>query len=527
MIRPRQAADIGRLSFNMKEVTQALELGRRLLDSGKLHRARDLYRHVLGIYEGHPDALHMLGLISLRMNKYHEAVAFVSQALEQNPYSAVYYYHLGYIFGAAGEFAKAIKAYGAAIAINPTYAEAKNNLGLILYEQDRIEESISLFRQAIHARPDYTNAYYNLGNALQTQGCPRAAIEAYDQVLKILPDSAETRFNRSLALLLTARFEEGWPEYERRFRNLKDQTKSLVKEGIERWDGSAFFGKRLLVLAEQGIGDTLQFVRYLPLVKARGGTVLFEAIEPLMTLLENFNGIDQLLDRASTTASDTDFNLYVPLMSLPGIFNTGLDTIPASIPYIFPDPAKVQVWRQRLDKNSFNVGIVWAGRPTSQYVSARTCGLEHMALNLAGTPASKSAGSRSNSLAHFASLAQIPGIHLYGLQKGEGARQARELSPIMKVTNLGEEFKDFSDTAAVIANLDLVISVDTSVAHLAGAMGKPVWVLIPFVPDWRWMLVREDSPWYSSMRLFRQDRRGHWDEVFQRVARELYALVHQ
>jgi tetratricopeptide (TPR) repeat protein len=509
----------------MTTIPESLNTALQLLSSGQLDRADAQCRRVLQIDPCQPDALHVRGMIAFQSGKSDIAVNCITKAIEYNPGISVYYYNLGFIFAASGNLGKAASAYKQAICLKPDYAEAINNLGLILYEQNNIEESMILFQQAIRNKPDFTNAYYNLGNALQTHGNPQAAIEAYDQVLKMQPDSAETRFNRSLSLLLTANFKAGWVEYEWRFSNLKDQEKTWSEKGIHRWDGSPFAGKRLLVLDEQGIGDTLQFVRYLPMVKKLGGTVLFETIQPLMGLLNNYYGVDELLDRASAARYDSKADLYIPLMSLPGIFNTSLKTIPADTPYLYADAAKVRSWRRRLKKDATNIGIVWAGKPTAQYDSVKTSGLEHVDLKWAGAPASKIADSRSNGLEYFAPLAQIPGVRLYGLQKGPGASQARELVQL-NVINLGEEFKDFSDTAAAIANLDLVVSVDTSVAHLAGAMGKPVWVLIPFVPDWRWMLEREDSPWYPSMRLFRQPKRGDWDTVFLQLARELYARIH-
>jgi tetratricopeptide (TPR) repeat protein len=511
----------------MTAIPDTIKLAMQLINSGQFNQAEDLCHQVLHASGNHPDALHMMGLIFHRMGKSHDAITFISKAIENNPHIAVYYYNLGYIFAASGELEKAIKAYKESISLKPNYAEAINNLGLILYDQDKVGESIILFEKAIRNKPDFTNAYYNLGKAFQAQGNPQAAIAVYDMVLKILPDSAETRFNRSLSLLLTEKFEEGWEEYEWRFRNLKDQTKKWNEKGTNRWDGSSFVGKRLLILDEQGIGDTLQFVRYLPMVKELGGTVVFETIPPLVRLLRNFEGIDELLDRSSVEISGLAFDLYVPLMSLPGIFNTTLETIPAKVPYIFPDTTKAHYWRRRLKKGKIKVGIVWTGKTSAEYRQNRSSGLEHVHLGWAGQPASKFASNRLTRLESFLPLSKIEGIHLYGLQKGDAAIQAKELSGLFEVNNLGEKFADFSDTAAAIENLDLVISVDTSVAHLAGAMGKPVWVLIPFVSDWRWMLEREDSPWYPSMRLFRQKKRGDWDEVLLRVAGELYALVHQ
>ena len=511
----------------MMEISEKIKLAKQQLKSGQLKLAEDSSNQILRTDADQPEALHILGIIYHNTGKSDIAVDLITRAIAINFHVPEYHYNLGIIFSTLGKTYDAIRSYQASLYLKPAYPDALNNLGLILYEQNRLEESIILFQQAIRNKPDFTNAYYNLGNALQANGDPRAAIDAYDQVLEILPDSAETRFNRSLSLLLTENFEEGWVEYEWRFKDLKEQTKKWNEKGVQRWDGAAFVGKRLLVIDEQGIGDTLQFIRYLPMVKELGGTIIFETIQPLIGLLRDFRGIDELLERSSVDRSDLAFDLYIPLMSLPGIFNTSLETIPAEVPYILPNITTAQYWRQRLKKGEIKVGIVWAGKTSAEYRQNSMSGLEHVHLGWAGRPASTFASNRLTRLESFGQLSKIEGIHLYGLQKGAAASQAKQLSGAFNVHNLGEEFSDFSDTAAAIESLDLVISVDTSVAHLAGAMGKPVWVLVPFAADWRWMLGREDSPWYPTMRLFRQPNRGDWDAVFQQVAGELYALVHQ
>ncbi len=511
----------------MDSISVALKTAQQLLYDGHLDPAETRCRQVLQTDPSHPDALHLRGIIAYQKGAYDIAIGSISNAINNNPRISEYHYHLGIVLAASGNTKEAAGAYVNAIKLKFDYAEALNNLGLILYDQDKIEESIILFQQAIRNKPDFTNAYYNLGKAFQSLGNPRAAIGAYDQVLKIFPDSAETRFNRSLSLLLTENYKEGWAEYEWRFRDLSSQTKKCNAKNAHRWDGAFFAGKRLLVLDEQGIGDTLQFTRYLPMVKELGGTVIFETIPPLIRLFRNFRGIDVLLDRSSVARSELAYDLFIPLMSLPGIFNTTLETIPAAVPYILPDAAKIRYWQGHLKKNTVNVGIVWAGKSSADYRQNRMSGLEHVDLGWAGQPASKFASKRLVHLEYFASLTKIEGIQVYGLQKGNAADQARTSSGSVKVTNLCEESTDFSDVAAAMDNLDLIISVDTALAHLAGAMGKPVWVLIPFVPDWRWLLEREDSPWYPTMRLYRQTRRGDWEEVFRRISDDLNALVNQ
>jgi hypothetical protein len=270
---------------------------------------------------------------------------------------------------------------------------------------------------------------------------------------------------------------------------------------MPRWNGSPFRGKRLCVHCEQGLGDTLQFIRYLPQVKARGGTVILETSGVLRALFQDLNGVDELQVQGSTDAADGDYDMCVHLLSLAGLFETNLETIPDSAPYIRADSIKAGYWREKLTGQGFKVGLVWAGNPCH-----------------------KRDRQRSVALSRFGALAEIHGIRLYGLQKGKAARQAGKPAAAFRIHNFGDELHDFADTAALIDNLDLVIAVDTAVAHLAGSMGKPVWVMLPYVPDWRWMLDRDDSPWYPTMRLFRQPQPGDWDAVIGKMAKELAIL---
>ena len=454
------------LSETLKRICQKMVSGQR-------EQAEDLCHQVLAIKAENPDALHFLGLIYHQCGKSNLAVDLIANAIEIKPNSPEYHYNIGVILTAIERTEDAIGAYQDSLSLRPDHAEALNNLGLLLYDLNRVEEAIILFQQAIRNKPDITNAYYNLGKALQAQGKPKAAIDAYDHVLKMLPDSAETRFNRSLSLLLTRDFEEGWDQYEWRFNKAEPKSKSGAASGFVRWNGGSFAGKRLLVLDEQGIGDTLQFIRYLSMLKKWGGSVIFETSKPLKSLLEKFPGIDELVEPSPVGMSEIESDFYVPLMSLPGIFKTTLETIPDRVPYIFPSNKKIKLWQDRINKHTFNIGIVWAGNPTAKYEHAGLSGLEHVNLAWAGNPSHKIADSRSNRLKFFKPLAEIEGVQLYGLQKGAAAGQAEELSNSINVINLGEEFEDFFDTAGVIENLDLIISVETSVAHLVGPRENP------------------------------------------------------
>jgi hypothetical protein len=266
------------------------------------------------------------------------------------------------------------------------------------------------------------------------------------------------------------------------------------------WDGSYLNGKSILVYTEQGIGDSIQFVRYLPMVKEQSGCVIVECQQSLCRLLKNCVGIDEIIEMTSHGKSPMKFDVQIPLLSLPGIFDATVDSIPQNLSYIKPDPVLVSQWRSMFDcDNNLKVGIVWAGNPKHKNDRNRSC-----------------------SLKDFAHLTSIRGLTFYSLQKGLASVEANNHPKGMKIINLDNELNDFADTAAAIDNLDLVIAVDTAVAHLAGAIGKPVWTLLPFVPDWRWMLKRSDSPWYPSMRLFRQRQLYDWDGVFDQVRKSLF-----
>ncbi|CAB1073874.1 FIG140336: TPR domain protein [Olavius algarvensis Delta 1 endosymbiont] len=498
---------------------------------GRLREAESLYWQILEKDPNHPEALHGLGLLAFQAKKYDIALDLIGRAATQNPATPQFHYNLGLIWVALKKPEKAVAALGRAIKIKSDYGDAHYNLGILFQAQDEPDQAIIHFRQAIQFQPQAVDAYYNLGNVLKNlgqfeeaienyknaiklkpdfpealnnigltlkeQGHVAAAIKCYSRALEHRPDFAEAHWNRALAYLLVGNFRDGWPEYEWRFRRGDWQRTPRRHQSKTTWDGSNFEGKRLLVYAEQGLGDTLQFVRYLPRVKALGGKVILEASRTLHGLLEGLAGVDELVDPNLKNTPSIDHDLSVPLLSLPGIFKTELDTIPGTVPYIFASNDKIDLWRKCLGEDGFRVGVVWAGRPEHKNDRNRSCPLEW-----------------------FIPLAGIDGVQLYGLQKGAAALEVADLPESLNFTNLGDEFENFPDTAGAIENLDLVISVDTAVAHLAGAMGKPVWVLLPYAPDWRWLVDRQDSPWYPTMTLFRQKTAGDWGVVFDRLMKE-------
>jgi hypothetical protein len=318
---------------------------------------------------------------------------------------------------------------------------------------------------------------------------------SYEQALRIEPDYVPARWNRALASLLLGNFEQGWVEYEWRWKR-KQQPQRSFRQAL--WDGRELSGRTILLHAEQGLGDTLQFIRYAPLVKERGGRVIVECQPSLLELLGSCRGIDVLEAQGSALP---EFDVQAPLLSLPRILGTSLATIPANVPYVVADAELVGRCRQELEAvPGFRIGIAWQGSTMH-----------------------KRDRQRSLPLGRFEPLARLPGVRLLSLQVGAGADQLRDLGDRFPIADLGGRFDPWSlrDAAAVISVLDLVISVDSAMAHLAGALGVPIWLLLPFASDWRWLLEREDSPWYPTMRLFRQSEPGDWDGVFDRVTNAL------
>ncbi|ODS30036.1 MAG: peptidase, partial [Candidatus Scalindua rubra] len=472
-------------------------LGNTLRVQGKLDDAVTCYRQAAALKPNNAELHSNLGAALQELGRFDEAILSCKQAIVLKPNYAMAYSNLGSVLQELGKLDEAVASYKKAIALKPDYAEAHNNLGTSFLEQGKLNEAKTNFNQAISLRPDYAEAHNNLGTVLQESGRPEEAILSYKQATILKPDYASAHLNRSFALLLTENFKEGWQEYEWRL-HIKGHVSKTSRQPM--WDGKPLNDKSVLIQTEQGFGDTIQFVRYLPMVKAQGGRVIFECPQNFLRLLKNCAGIDKIIEKSSTSKLSAQFDVHVPLLSLPGIFCTTLDSIPSDVPYITVDPGLVEQWRLRFGHdNNFKVGIVWAGIPTHRYVYHK----------------------RSCSLADLATLAEIPELSFYSLQKGPASVEANNPPKGMKIINLENDLNDFADTAAAITNLDLVISVDTAVAHLTGAIGKPVWTLLHSAPDWRWLLNRDDSPWYPSMRLFRQSKPNDWTGVFEQVKKSL------
>ena len=436
--------------------------------SGRLDEAERLIRLLLAKYPRHSDSLHMLGVIAYQTRREDLAYDLICRAIAINPRQAPYHSNLGNLLMQQGRLDEAATCYRRALDLNPNFPGALNNLGNALKAQKKLDEAITCYRKAIDLNPNYSDAHYHL----------------------------------ALALLANGDMAAGWEEHEWRWK-----TPQLIKARRDfthpLWRGEAAEGRTLLIHAEQGFGDTLQFCRYVPLAAAKGLRVILEVPQPLARLLRSLPGVDRLVTCGETLPQ---FDLHCPMLSMPLALGTTITTIPSDVPYLYADPAQVAAWQTRLaalEKPGPRIGLVWAGNPRNQLLLL-------------------AAVDRRRSIAPdlLAPLFALPGLQFFSLQKdGPAPPEHFALMDFMG------EMEDFADTAALIANLDLVISVDTSVAHLAGALGKPVWLLDRFDACWRWLVGRHDSPWYPGLRLFRQPQPGDWTSVLAEVASELRNLA--
>ncbi|MFH1028674.1 MAG: tetratricopeptide repeat protein, partial [Pseudomonadota bacterium] len=408
-------------------------------------------------------------------------------------------YRLGGTLKEAGDLVGAESCFRQIVEQHPDLPDPQYSLGVVLQLQGRLPEAISHYRAATALDPGFVKAHYNLANALLHSALYRDAIESAKTTIKYDPMHADAHWLLGMLLLQCGDFANGWREYEWRWKasGFTSRTPDL---GCRQWDGSPLVGRTLLIHMEQGRGDMIQFIRYASLAAGMGGQVVVCALPELVSLLATVDGISLVVDRNGTLPV---FDVHIPVQSLPYVFGTILETVPANVPYLRPDPVKVAEW-QRLfpDGRRFRIGLVWQGTPTHRNDHNRSC-----------------------PLSEFVPLSGLAGVDFYSLQIGTGSEQIHGMPECMTVVDLTGRIQDFSDTAAMIANLDLVISVDTAVAHLAGALGKPVWTMLPYVPEWRWLLGRDDSPWYPGMRLFRQTAPGDWKSVFCKLKNVLELLL--
>ncbi|WP_449380217.1 tetratricopeptide repeat protein [Bradyrhizobium sp. UFLA05-112] len=471
-------------------------LGVVLKDAGRPDAAVDAYRRAIELRPDGADAYVNLGLALEELGRHNEAIVCYRKALVLDPANVEASINLGAALEELGCRDEAVAACRQALALDPAHVDAHINLGVALQGQDQLDAAIACYRQALVLDPENAKALSNLGVALQQQGRGEIALDVVQRAAALAPSSGKIRFNLAINLLRHGKLDQGWDEYEWRWRG---GVRNLSAPNLPQplWQGEDLANRTLLVRSEQGLGDVLQFVRYLPLLARAGARVILLAPRGLERLLRSsLAGVTVI----GEDAQRPHFDFHIPLMSLARLFRTDLDNIPAEIPYLVADPAAVAAWQQHLGADGdLRVGVVWSGNP-------------------------KHRGDRQRSIAAAALLPELltPGVRLYGLQKDvRPADHAALLELSHAVTDLSPHLNDLADTAAALCALDLLISVDTSVVHLAGALGRPVWTLLPFTPDWRWLLKREDSPWYPTARLYRQERRNDWSGVFERLRADL------
>ena len=508
-----------------------MNLGVALDGLNRTDQAAAEFRTALSLRSNYPQAWCNLGSCLAKKGDFAGAVAACRQAIKLDANLPEAHNNLGNALAPLGAYDQAIGALRRAIALRPDYADAYSNLGKAYLSKRSLEDSAAACRKAIALRPGLHEAHNNLASALAAVGNYAEATEHFRKAAQLSPDFALAHFNLGVMLLTQGDFDHGWDGYEWRLRVAEFTGK--FESNRPQWSGAALSGRRILLHAEQGLGDVIQFVRYVPLVAARGGKVILHCHADLHRLVRQIGEIEQLTD---SSQSAPEHDLHCPLVSLPRVFKSrpgstaGIGISPSprtrgegggegsfgesrgagdikgdphpsprpeyvergpevSFPaaaYLHADAELSEKWKRRLESETrWKIGLVWAGRST--HANDR---------------------ERSIPLAAFAPLAQIPGVALFSLQKGEAASQNQ--ARILPLIDFTAELADFADTAALLANLDVIITVDTAVTHLAGAMGKAAWVLLPFVPDWRWMLKRADSPWYATLRLFRQEQRGDW-----------------
>jgi tetratricopeptide (TPR) repeat protein len=519
---------------NGQNAAHFCSLGIALKNQGKLDEAVTAYRQAIRIKPDLAEAHSNLGIALHDQGNLDEAVSACREATRFKPDLAEAHFSLGNALRDQGRLDEALASYDRALSVRPDHADAFNNRGATLHDLNRLNEALTSYDRVLSVQPDHVGTHNNRGNALRELNRLEEALASYERALLVRPDHAgslsnrgnalrelnrlddalascdkaivlapnhaDCRKNRAMCRLLAGRYIEGWSDYEWRW----DATVSPGKRpNFANWQGEDLEGRRLLVFSEQGMGDTIQFARYLPLLARNRCRLTFLTPAKLTRLLQPLtSGIEVV----STLGKERKFDFQCASMSLPHRLGTDLASIPNSVPYLRAEDALIARWGERIGEHGFKVGIAWRGNPQGRIDQGR-----------------------SIPLTEYVALARLPGVRLISLQKDHGLDQLGELPDDVTIETLGENFDDgsdaFIDTAAAMSSLDLVISCDSSIAHLAGALGRPTWIALKHVPHWVWMLDRQDSPWYPTVRLFRQSERDNWQPVFANMERELRSLL--
>jgi hypothetical protein len=475
----------------MQKASANLDAGIVAHEAGRLADARRLYERALALEPGNCRTLYLLGRLNMDDRQIRKAIAFFEQCVRLKPELSIAHNELGNAWMDLGNVQLAAAVYRRAIECPEPSVEAFSNLGSIFRKQGQLDAAISLYRRALAINANFAEVWCNLGIAFKEQNKLDEALGAYRKALAIKPDLADARYKESHLLLLMGDFLDGWKGYEYRWSTVQKATRRQFSRPLWRGDAT-LAGRTILIHAEQGFGDALQFLRYIPLLEQRGAKIVLEVEPALKDLVSASSRIPHIFAHGETLP---DFDFHCPMLSLPLAFSTTLDSIPNKNPYLFCPESHRQKWQDLLaPMPGPRIGFVWFGNREHMNDFNRSIPPEAAVLFVLDSP-----------------------VALHCLQVGIKNPGDLALAASPKMIRLTDQIKDYSDTAAYVDQLDLVISVDTSVAHLAGAMGKPVWVLLPFAPDWRWLLDRDDSPWYPTARLFRQPTPRDWTSVLRTV----------
>ena len=494
------ALKTGRLEAGIDLINQALvknpsspeayyDQGVGLQELGKLEQAKDRYKNAINLKPDYAEAHNNIGVLLRDSGDLLEAIEHYQKAIHLEPKFGAAHSNLGLAFQELGDFESALKSFGTATNIDNTIAEVHYNLGVTYQALQQLQDAVKSYKDAIAIRPNLAEAHANLGLTYRDLAMFKEARTHYQNALKINPNLAETHYNLGMLQLSLGNFHDGWQHYQWRWHS---KPRNCHPHAMKKpmWDGNKYSGKVIYIYAEQGLGDTIQFVRYLPLLKSMGYKTLLQIPQPLMKLFQNCGIADDFILPGEVPPH---FDYHASLLDIPSILDTTLGTIPDQTPYLHCDSRLNSEWAERISSNhTLKVGIAWAGNP-------------------------KQTNDRYRSVEPklFQRITEIPEVSAYSLQLQKEGEALATFSE--SITDLAPNLKDFSDTASAINHLDLVISVDTSVAHLAGSLSCPVWVPLHSIAHWIYPQDREDCPWYPTMRLFRQETYGDWDQVFAKM----------
>lgn len=475
-----------------------------LHQSGQLDEAQRLYNEVLSEYPNNTDALNLLGLLKLQNKQFEEAVFYIKKAVELAP-SAYFFESLGRAYFGCDDFLNAIECYKKSLELKPEF-EVWFNLALSYKNNKEFDKSLAAYQEALALKPNSPDVYFNIANVYENINDTASALEYYKKASEYKIDSDIIDYFLAVSYLKVKNFEDGWKHYEHRpskapgILTQELRYKDLITSK-PLWDGEEIKDKNIFVYYEAGLGDSIMYARYLPLLKDKFSKVLFKPQSNLVTLFKE-SGIDAQIIDGQTPDEEMDFDAHIPIMSLPYVLKLNLEEeIPLAEGFLKANPEKAELYREKyFDNDKFKIGIKWQGNPA--YDRNRIIPIES-----------------------FYKLFELPNTKFYSLQKDDGSEELEKLPKNYEIIDLGSTFGDFADTAAAIENLDLVICNDTSVAHIVGALGKPCWVALPFVSNWRWHMDTSYSPWYKSVKPFKQTELDNWDGVFDGIYEELKDII--